>query len=121
MNTKNTETTTQPTVHTPTPWEADKYFPLLANFRDANGTPLFVVEGENAHAIAALIVRAVNSHAALVAINAELLSIADFVANELPGLIRQSCPNGVPMSIASLHDSARAVLARAEAMKGGVL
>jgi hypothetical protein len=48
----------------------------------------------------------------------ELLEIALWVQNELPGVIRQNCPLGVPLSVSAVHDAARAVIAKAERGEG---
>lgn len=44
----------------------------------------------------------------------ELLDVARWVADELPGIIRAHCPLGTPTSVAAAHDMARAAIAKAE-------
>ena len=46
----------------------------------------------------------------------ELLEIAQWVADELPWIIRMHCPLGGTKYVAALHDKARAAIAKA---KGG--
>ena len=54
------------------------------------------------------------SAARLIAAAPELLEIAQWVVDELPGVIRAHCPLGVPKAVAAVHDNARAAIAKAE-------
>lgn len=51
--------------------------------------------------------------AQLMAAAPELLNALQWFADELPGIIRQSCPQGVPMEVARAHEAARAAIAKA--------
>lgn len=53
-----------------------------------------------------------NAH--LIAAAPELLAALEFFANELPSIIRQCCPNGVPMSVSEAHDKAAQAISKAK-------
>lgn len=55
-----------------------------------------------------------HADAVLFAAAPELLKVAQWVADELPGIIRAHCPLGLPTSVAEAHDLARAAIAKAE-------
>jgi hypothetical protein len=99
--------------HTPTPWVAwkDTYIYRIGHmFNRPDGevacdivasttTPEVSTQAENA----AHIIKCVNAHD-------ELVTIAEFVVDHLPAIIRQYCPMGVPMSVSDAHNKAREVL-----------
>ena len=59
-----------------------------------------------------------HADAVLFAAAPELLDVARWVTDELPGIIRVHCPLGVPTSVAAAHDMARAAIAKAERGEG---
>ena len=56
------------------------------------------------------------ANARLIAAAPELLAALAWFADELPGIIRQCCPDGVPMELSKAHDAARAVIAKAKGL-----
>lgn len=54
------------------------------------------------------------ANARLIAAAPELLDALRWFADELPSIIRTSCPEGVPMIVSDAHDKARAAIAKAE-------
>lgn len=54
------------------------------------------------------------ANAQLIASAPELLDALRWFADELPSIIRTSCPEGVPMIVSDAHDKARAAIAKAE-------
>lgn len=116
MNTQGANAT-QPAAHTPTPWlehgnriiaASGKPICALAKRVNEASDEWEHLSKEN-EANAALIVRAVNSHASLVAINAELVAALETV----PKLLVKS----VTPTHSAIIRMCTEVLARAEAMK----
>lgn len=112
------KTTEQTAAHTPGPWALD----VMPNTTyigqpKANSSGLFSIVAqcdcgsEDGYVIAAHETKMANAR--LIAAAPDLLDIAQWVATELPAIIRQCCPSGVPMSVSGIHDQARAAIARA--------
>lgn len=109
----NKEKQSERSEHTPTPWveqRASNGIDVEIWMAGADGgpspdaeEPIVTVRGD---ADAQIIVRAVNSHEAL-------LEVAQVLIKELPELIRQT-PYGVPMSVATAFDSLKSLLTQVE-------
>lgn len=118
MSTQKTPTT-KPAAHTPTPWRAAK----SPNVYGPKGEYVaYAVENE---ADRELIARAVNAHAEMVAVNAELVGIARELVRLFDAGIRPQIVVGAhreEQDFYAVVSNARAVLARAEAMtkEGGL-
>jgi len=54
------------------------------------------------------------ANARLIAAAPELLAALQYFATQLPGIIRQCCPQGVPMEVADAVDAARAAIQKAQ-------
>lgn len=98
--------------HTPGPWKSTDNG-IFANELNAHGNfyicSLPFVNEETSEKEKA--------NLALISAAPDLLSALRWFADELPGIIRAHCPTGVPMSVASAHDAARAAIAKAEGNK----
>lgn len=143
MKTQNAPT--QPAAHTPVPWKAarsnEDFDGPLYDLDDEEELPPFKrIYGASGHTVischdlaairpedAELIVKAVNSHAALVAINAEMVAAlekmtANFAGSTHVHHAQKAKDKGQSVTKAMIRwldelAEARAVLARAEAMK----
>lgn len=80
--------------HTPEPWHA--VLQSAFSIETLDGHQLcFIRNGADARLIAAA---------------PELLEALQWFVDELPSIIRQCCPSGVPLSVANAHDKARAAI-----------
>lgn len=88
---------------------------LEIGFADSGTSPIAVIHPERFQTAGGYAeTRPDIETARLFAAAPELLEIAQWIADELPGVIRAHCPMGVPMAVAALHDMARAAIAKAE-------
>lgn len=103
------------TLHTPAPW-------------DLNGNGILLHPVTNAQLVTQRIETSLGSfeildetnepdaNARLIAAAPDLLSALQWFADELPEIIRQYCPEGVPIRVAHAYDAAWVAIAKA---KGG--
>lgn len=106
-----TNTRTQ-SAHTPGPWSAHVANSELRTHCDHVNTVHGLHVCDVASYGASLEQRAANAR--LIASAPDLLAALEYFVEELPGIIRQCCPQGVPMEVANAFDQARAALAKAQ-------
>lgn len=108
--------------HTPTPWFSDRKFvvgprPSTDDQSDGMLCGVADVYGENAKEDAEFIVRAVNSHDALVKAMTELLEHAESQGDFKNGVSHNGVDEGEVFA-SGLFDAARAALASAHSQEG---
>lgn len=86
------------TLHTPAPWKHDSTWGLI-KYGKTEICALHSGNLANAHLISAA---------------PDLLSALQWFADELPGIIRQYCPEGVPVQVGKAHEAARNAIDKAK-------
>jgi hypothetical protein len=108
------------TLHTPGPWELTDNS-ILAHNRSTQiiehprlKWEILKPSTESGKKLVSEMIIACNANARLISAAPDLLSALQWFADELPGIIRQYCPEGVPIQVANAHDAARSAIAKAK-------